>query len=358
MIDSVFRRVLSMSAAASAVILVVIFVRLLLRKAPKSYSLVLWLVVLFRLLSPAAISIPIAHPQPVPILITGETVAQEILSISAAHSLIPAMIWLSGCTAMLLHSAFSWMRLRRQLAASVRLRDNLYLADHIASPFVIGLVKPRIYLPSTLSQSQFQYVIPHEQHHIRRLDHITKPLFYAALCIHWFNPLAWAAFAMFAQDMEMSCDEAVLQSFGPAHRCAYSASLVSLATGYNMIGSVPLAFGNGNTKGRIKNMLIWKKPKRWIHFVAATICILTLTACASAPLSGSTADGTASTQCTVENCTNPGHPLACICTDINCTDTAHPHHTADRTCANIEDCTDPAHHHGNHPQNSHHSDHH
>jgi len=152
------------------------------------------------------------------------------------------------------------------------LRDNIYLADEIHSPFVMGLFRPKIYLPSEMEEREQSYIILHEQHHIRRLDHIAKALAFAALCIHWFNPLVWAAFILSGKDMEMSCDEAVVRKLGPEIRGDYSASLLSLATGKHIMAGMPLDFGEGNTKDRIKNLASWKKPALWVVLVAVIAC--------------------------------------------------------------------------------------
>ncbi|MBP3479797.1 MAG: hypothetical protein J6K03_10035, partial [Oscillospiraceae bacterium] len=186
---------------------------------------------------------------------------------------IGSFIWLLGIGAMAVYSMFSYILLRRKLVGAVLLRDNIYLADGIDSPFVMGLFRPKIYLPSALSEQEQGYIILHEQHHIRRGDHLVKALAFIALCIHWFNPLVWVAFILSSKDMEMSCDEAVVKKLGEDIRADYSASLLSLATGRRIIAGTPLAFGEGDTKSRIKNMLSWKKPKVWL-VAAATLAVV------------------------------------------------------------------------------------
>ena len=147
----------------------------------------------------------------------------------------------------------------------------------------MGFIRPKIYLPSALSEQEQSYIILHEQHHIRRGDHIIKALAFIALCIHWFNPLVWVAFVLSSKDMEMSCDEAVVKKLGEGIRADYSASLLSLATGRRIIAGTPLAFGEGDTKSRIKNMLKWKKPKTWIMLVALVACVVAIAFCATNP---------------------------------------------------------------------------
>ncbi len=163
--------------------------------------------------------------------------------------------------------------------------ENVYLADRITTPFVIGLIHPKIYLPSTLPEKEMSYVILHEQTHIRRLDHIAKMIAFLALAVHWFNPLVWVAFLTCVKDMEMSCDERVLKEMGSGIKADYSASLLSLATGRRLINGSPLAFGEGNIKGRIKNVLNFRKPALWI-LIAAIIAVAVVCFCLTANPAG------------------------------------------------------------------------
>lgn len=198
---------------------------------------------------------------------------------------ILAVIWLVGILAMLSCSVVAYLRLRRRLIGAVQLKGNIYLADHIGSPFVMGLLRPKIYLPSVLSERERKYILLHEQYHIRRMDHIIKALAFLALCVHWFNPLVWLAFILASKDMEMSCDEAVMKTLGKEIRTEYSASLLSLATGRRMISGTPLTFGEGDTKSRIRNVLRWKKPGVWILLTAAVLCAACVVFCALNPVS-------------------------------------------------------------------------
>lgn len=330
--------VLNMSLTASIVIVFVLLARLLLNKAPKVFSYALWAVVLFRLLCPVSISsdfsllgmldrsaapatqhttiveyipqnavvIPMQNITPsVPntdspandhIAQAPTTTVPTSPGIDAADNTAPTpaesmysatdiarSVWLSGIAAMFLYSAVSLLCLRRKLVGAVRMRDNIYLADYLDTPFVMGLMRARIYLPSSLSEREQQYIILHEQQHIRRLDHIVKALAFLALCIHWFNPLVWLAFMLSGKDMEMSCDEAVMRKMGEDIRTEYSASLLSLATGRRIIAAAPLAFGEGDTKSRIKNVLNWKKPKLWVILIAGIVCIAVAAFCAGNP---------------------------------------------------------------------------
>ncbi|NLT13463.1 MAG: hypothetical protein GXY05_03875, partial [Clostridiales bacterium] len=296
-------KILNMSLTAGIVIILVLLARVLLKKAPKIFSYALWVVVLFRLLCPISFSsefsllgvfhspavtdgsityIPtdIVHteypqvdlPLPGVSKAINENLPQGREQIAADPLEFPmssaTMLWLFGIMSMLIYSTASLYLLRRKLIGSVRLRENIYLADHIATPFVIGVIRPKIYLPSILSEQERDYIILHERTHIRRLDHIVKLLSFLALALHWFNPLVWAAFVLSGKDMEMSCDEAVMKRMDGDIRADYSASLLSLATGRKIVAGIPLAFGEGDTKSRIKNVMNYKKHAFWVIVMA------------------------------------------------------------------------------------------
>ncbi len=306
-------KILNMSLTASVAIVFVLLLRLLLKKAPKVISYVLWAVVLIRLLCPVSIEsglslfglfdtptvdmtehssaveyIPsnIVHtefPEVVlPVPGVGEAITEvlpqgeEQLRADPLEGpvFIATYVWWGGILVMAIYGIVTYLRLRRKLITASPLRDNIYLADDIDSPFVMGLFRPKIYLPSAMEEREQSYILLHEQHHIRRLDHVVKAVAFVALCIHWFNPLVWVAFILSGKDMEMSCDEAVVRKLGTQIRADYTASLLSLATGKRIIAGMPLAFGEGNTKGRIKNLSKWKKPAVWVVLVAAIVCIV------------------------------------------------------------------------------------
>ena len=154
-------------------------------------------------------------------------------------------VWIAGTGSMILYSIVQYIRLRRKLVGAVAYTGNVYRADYIDTPFVMGILAPKIYLPSNIPTQEQKCIIAHERHHIRRCDHIIKLLAYCALCIHWFNPLAWAAFILAGKDMEMSCDEAVIREMGPQIRADYSASLLRLATHKKMIAGMPPGLWRG-----------------------------------------------------------------------------------------------------------------
>ena len=314
--------ILNMTLTASVVIVLVLLARLALRRAPRVCSYALWLVVLFRLLCPVSLTADIslmglldtpvtevtAHtsaaayvprdvvhaPAPaveLPVPGVGEAVTdalpqgeeQTAADPLEAPMAIATLIWMAGVAAMVIWGAVSLVRLRRRLVGAVPLERGVYLADHIDTPFVLGLFRPKIYLPSALAERERGYILLHERHHIRRLDHAVKLLAFLTLCIHWFNPLVWLMFVLLGRDMEISCDEAVMKRLGEAVRADYSASLLRLATGRKIIAGAPLAFGEGDTRDRVKNVLQWKRPRLWGVLAGAAVCAAVIAACAVNP---------------------------------------------------------------------------
>lgn len=183
-------------------------------------------------------------------------------------------VWIAGIAALLLYGVFSFLKLKKKLSCSVHTNDNVYFADHIDAPFVLGFVRPRIYLPSDLDENEMYYVLKHERAHIRRWDPLIKIAAFLIVCIHWFNPLAWAAFYYFGKDMEMSCDETVLRELGENSRGAYAQVLLDLSTGKQRMTAVPLAFGEGNTKDRIVNIMKYKKPLFFTACIAVVLIVI------------------------------------------------------------------------------------
>ena len=310
--------IVNMTLTASIVIVLALLVRLALKRAPRICSYTLWLVVLFRLLCPVSVTADLSlmglldtpeaevtaytsaaaylprdvvhNPEPsvvLPVPGIGEAITavlpkgeeQMAADPLEAPMAIATCAWLTGVAAMAAWGAVSLVRLRRRLVGAVPLEKGVYLADHIETPFVLGLVRPRIYLPSALPEGERGYILLHERRHIRRLDHVVKPLAFLALCIHWFNPLVWLAFVLLGKDMEMSCDEAVLKRLGASVRADYSASLLRLATGRRMIAGVPLAFGEGDTRERVKNVLKWREPKRWVVVLSLAAVLVLAAVC-------------------------------------------------------------------------------
>lgn len=313
---NLFSVVLNMSMTGSIVILLVMLARLILKRSPKIFSYALWAVVLFRLLCPVAFTAPVSvlnalepkvqeasestsviyfipaevnrNPDFTFVPAENQSGTEPVQAEESEHTRLDLMtvasyVWLAGTGIMITYSVIQYVRLRLKLIGAMAYRGNVYRADYIDTPFVMGILSPKIYLPSDVPTNERKYIIAHERHHIRRCDHIIKLLAYFALCIHWFNPLVWAAFILAGKDMEMSCDEAVIREMGSQIRADYSASLLRLATHKKIIAGMPLAFGEGDTKGRVMNMAKWKKPKLWVSIVCFVLCGIILVACAVNP---------------------------------------------------------------------------
>lgn len=307
---AIFERVLNMSLTGSIVIAVVLLARLLLRRAPKIYSYMLWAVVLFRLLCPISLSagLSILKPLPVttsqglstvtyrpvePVIPASGEIGQEDVRPEPAETVkaetglqamtLAAAAWLTVGGALAGCSLVQYIVLRRKLREAVPYRGEVYLSDSIATPFVMGVIAPKIYLPSDTPKAERRFIIAHERHHLHRGDPLWKLLGYLALCVHWFNPLVWLAFFLGGKDMEMSCDEAVLNRLGEDIRADYSQALLRLATHKRLIAGMPLAFGEGETKGRVRNMARWRRPKVWVSGICAVLCLVVLAVCALNP---------------------------------------------------------------------------
>lgn len=310
--EELFLSVLNMSLTASYVIVFVMLVRLPLKKVPKVISYALWGVVAIRLLcpfsfesmfsllptSPTLIPQNIAYQQSPKInssIIAVDTYVNRALpspTVSAnvnpleVYTRISSYIWILGIAAMLIYNVTSVLILKRRLKGAQHVEQNIYMADNLKTPFVLGIIKPRIYIPAGLTAEEKSHIIRHEQAHIRRSDHMVKPLAFFILSIHWFNPLVWIAFLLMSTDMELSCDERVIKEMGSEIKKAYSASLLSLAMDRRIMNGSPLAFGEGNVKGRIKNVLNYRKPALWVIAVAVIAVIAVAIGLLSNPRKG------------------------------------------------------------------------
>ncbi len=295
--EMTFLAVLNMSLTASFVIATIMLARIPLKKAPKIFSFSLWAVAGFRLVFPFTLesvfsllpfkSTPI--PQDIAIQVdpridSGITIIDNAVSaalpgatpVASVNPLqvwiaVGSYIWLFGVAIMLIYSFVSIVILKNKLRSAALIEGNLYEADNLMTPFVIGLFRPKIYIPVGLTGDESSYIILHEQTHVKRRDHAVKMFAYLVLCLHWFNPLAWVAFILMSADMEMSCDERVMKELGGEIKNAYSLSLVRLAAGRKILNGSPLAFGEGGMKERIKNVLNFKKPSRVIITLAIAL---------------------------------------------------------------------------------------
>lgn len=296
----IFQKALNMGIAAGWLILAVIALRLLLRRAPKRFRLLLWAVVGLRLALPWSIEsalslIPSAQTLPegimlerAPVLDTGISALNGAInpgftaaftpelgvSANPLQVLLPiaAALWMLGAAAMLLWALVSWLRLRKRVREAVRLEENVYECE-IASPFVLGLFRPRIYLPFSLENGERELVLAHERAHITAGDHIIKPLGWLLLAAHWYNPLVWLAYALFCRDIELACDERVVRGLSLSDRADYSQALLDLSRPRGGVRACPLAFGESSVKGRVKSVLSYKKPAFWLVLLAVVVCV-------------------------------------------------------------------------------------
>ncbi len=296
-----FIKVLNMSISAGWLVLAVLILRMLMKKAPKWMLVLLWGIVAIRLICPVSLEsafsmIPSAETIPQDIMLDTEPAINSgipamnqminpILSESFAPnptaSVNPLQIWIPvlanvWCLGMLVMAAYTlitYLRLRKQVAAAVLLRQNIYQSERIRTPFVLGVIRPKIYLPFRLENTAMEYVIAHEQAHVQRKDHWWKPLGFLLLMIHWFNPFLWAAYVLLCRDIELACDEKVIRTFDHEQRAGYSESLLACSIDHKMIAACPLAFGEVGVKERVKAVISYRKPAFWMIVVTAVLCI-------------------------------------------------------------------------------------
>lgn len=301
--ESVFLTILNMSISASWLVLSVILLRLLLKKAPKWIMGVLWGFVAIRLMVPffpeSVFSlIPSAEPIPQdvftaesPAISSGFSVLNERINPILSDSLTPnaadsvhpmqavlriaSVIWIIGIVGMLLYTLISYLRIHSKVREAVPLKENVWICDRISTPFILGIFRPRIYLPSAMHTADTDFVVSHEKAHLKRKDHIWKPLGFLLLAVYWFNPLLWAAYSLLCKDIELACDEKVLRELGTEMKKPYSNALINCSVPRKMISACPLAFGETDVKERVKGVLGYKKPAFWVIIAAVLTCIVT-----------------------------------------------------------------------------------
>ena len=300
--NELFLKIINMSISASWLILAVLILRLVLKKAPKWVNVLLWGIVAVRLICPlsfeSALSlIPSSETIPLDIEMAAKptidsgvpainSVVNPVLSsfappqhvLTSANPLqiwIPILniIWLIGVGALLLYTAVSYWRLCRKVDTAVRYKGNIFQSENVSSPFVLGIIKPRIYLPFNMNGQDLEHVVSHEQAHIRRKDHWWKPLGFLLLTIHWFNPLMWLAYVLLCRDIELACDEKVIKELGNEQRADYMQALVACSVNRRMIAACPLAFGEVGVKERVKSVMNYKKPALWVIIIAVIVCV-------------------------------------------------------------------------------------
>ena len=300
---AVFLKLLNLSISASWLVLAVLVLRLVSKRSPKWMNVLLWGIVALRLMLPFSIEsalslIPSAETvspavvqfDPAPTITSGVNIIDNAVnpSLSEHFAAAPTMsvnplyvwtylagwVWLIGLGAMLLYALVSYLRLRRRVSVSLHIQDNIYLCDAISSPFILGVVKPRIYLPSGLDEVQQQNVLSHERAHLARRDHWWKPLGFALLAVYWFNPALWLAYTLLCRDIELACDERVIRTMDESAVKTYSTVLLACSMPRKAVITCPLAFGEVGVKERVRNALHYKKPAFWVVAASVAVCIV------------------------------------------------------------------------------------
>ena len=301
--SGIFLKLLNLSISASWLVLVVLALRLVLKRAPKWVNVLLWGMVALRLMLPFSIEsalslIPSAETvspevvqfDPAPTITSGVTIIDNAVNPSLSESFAAApsasanplyvwtylagWVWLIGLGAMLLYALVSYLRLRRRVSVSLPVQDHIYLCDAISSPFILGVVKPHIYLPSGLDEVQWQNVLAHEQAHLARRDPWWKPLGFALLAVYWFTPVLWLAYALLCRDIELACDERVIRTMDESAVKTYSTVLLACSMPRKAVITCPLAFGEVGVKERVRNALHYKKPAFWVVAASVAVCVV------------------------------------------------------------------------------------
>ena len=299
--NELFLKIINMSISASWLVLAVLILRFVLKKAPKWINVLLWGIVAIRLICPFSFEstlslIPSAETIPLNIgMDTTPTINSGISAINNAVNPIISQsntpmagasvnllqitigiyeyIWIFGMIALALYTAISYWRLHRKVDTAVRYKDNIFQSENVSFPFVLGIIKPRIYLPFKMNGQYLEYVVAHEQAHICRKDHWWKPLGFLLLMIHWFNPLMWLAYVLLCRDIELACDEKVIKELGNEQRGDYTQALVACSVNRRMIAACPLAFGEVSVKERVKSVMNYKKPAFWVIIISVIVCV-------------------------------------------------------------------------------------
>lgn len=300
---AVFLKLLNLSISASWLVLAVLVLRLVSKRSPKWMNVLLWGIVALRLVLPFSVEsalslIPSAETvspavvqfDPAPTITSGVSIIDNAVNPALSEHFaaaptasvnplyvwteIAGWVWLIGLGAMLLYALVSYLRLRRRVSVSLCVRENIYLCDAISSPFILGVVKPRIYLPSGLDEVQRQNVLAHERAHLARRDHWWKPLGFALLAVYWFNPALWLAYTLLCRDIELACDERVIRTMDESAVKTYSTVLLACSMPRKAVITCPLAFGEIGVKERVRNALRYKKPAFWVVAASVTVCIV------------------------------------------------------------------------------------
>lgn len=311
--SAVFLKLLNMSISAGWVVLILILFRLIFKKAPKWITALMWALVGIRLVCPFSFESVLSlmpNPETVPseIIYAKEPAIESgigfldgsinpVISEAFAPSpmtsanplqillIVAANLWVLGIIALLLYAAISVFVIHRKVREAALVKENVYICDRIATPFIFGVIRPKIYLPSDINEQDYGYVIAHEKAHLKRKDHLWKPLAFLLLVVYWFNPLVWVAYILLCRDIEFACDEKVIKQLGEETKKPYSTALVNCSAPRRMITACPLAFGEVGVKGRIKSVLNYKKPAFWVIIAAVLACALVSVSLLTNPVS-------------------------------------------------------------------------
>ena len=319
--EAILIKALNMSISATWLILAVLLLRLLLKKAPKWFSVVLWGFVGLRLVLPFSlqsvfslipsaevVSPSIGYAQH-PAINSGISVIDNAVNPTLGSSLaatpmnsvnpmqivlyLGGLVWVGGIAILLLYGLISYLRLRRKVAEAIPHEKIVWLCDQVKTPFILGVFRPRIYLPSGLNEEETAYVLAHEHAHLRRKDHLWKPLGFLLLTVYWFNPLIWVAYILLCRDIEAACDEKVIADMAMEEKKAYANALVSCSVQRRLILACPLAFGEVGVKERVKGVLNYRKPAFWIILIAIIACIVLAVCLMTDPFSNKSLSGEA-----------------------------------------------------------------
>lgn len=299
--SEIFLKIVNMSISASYIVLAVLLLRFLLKRAPRWITVALWGIVAIRLICPFSLEsvlslIPSAETVSPDIMLdrtpeinTGIPFVNDMVNPIIGTSFAPdpatsanplqlwiptfALFWIVGMVALAVYTVISYVRIRHKVRTAVLLRDNIYQSERVVSPFVLGIIKPRIYLPFNMNDADMKHVVAHEQAHIRRKDHLWKPIGFLILTLHWFNPLVWLGYVFLCRDIELACDEKVIKQLDRDERADYSQALLACSVSRKLISACPLAFGEVGVKDRIKSVLSYKKPAFWLIIAAVAACI-------------------------------------------------------------------------------------
>ena len=299
--NELFLKIINMSISASWLVLAVLILRFVLKKAPKWINVLLWGIVAIRLICPFSFESPLSlipSAETIPLNIGMDSTPTINSGISAINNAVNPIIsqsntpmagasinplqitigiyeyiWIFGMIALALYTVISYWRLRRKVDTAVRYKDNIFQSENVSSPFVFGIIKPRIYLPFKMNGQDLEHVVAHEHAHIRRKDHWWKPFGFLLLTIHWFNPLMWMAYVLLCRDIELACDEKVIKELGNEQRGDYTQALVACSVNRRMIAACPLAFGEVSVKERVKYVMNYKKPAFWVIIISVIVCV-------------------------------------------------------------------------------------